>query len=102
MGSIKKNQLLMGGGGDQSVISCKLRQTIFKRFGGIMPLLLYIYFSVTIHTVLAYSYSLLTFAEVLLHIFTAAGLVGGTSLWFELGPALQQASALPSELRCTL
>jgi hypothetical protein len=45
-----------------------------------------------------------TFAEALLHIFIAAGSVGGT--WgaepkFELGPAIQQASALLSVLRCT-
>ncbi len=41
-----------------------------------------------------------------IHFFTAAGSVGGTSKGgqarFELGPASQQASALPSELRCTL
>ncbi len=70
-----------------------------------MPLLfLYIYFSVTIHTVHSYNHSFITFA--LLHIFIAAGSVGGTSLGcrarFELGPAIQHASALTSELRCTL
>jgi hypothetical protein len=53
----------------------------------------------------SYNHSLITFAEAHFHIFTAAGSVGGTT-WgaeprFELGPALQQASVLPSELRCT-
>ncbi len=47
-----------------------------------------------------------TFAEAHLHILTAAGSAGGTSMGCRVEnrtrPALQQASALPSELRCTL
>jgi hypothetical protein len=38
------------------------------------------YFSVTTHRVHSYKNSLITFAEALLHIFMAAGSVGGTSL----------------------
>ncbi len=54
----------------------------------------------------SYNCLFITFTEGHLHIFTAAGSMGGTSMVaeprIELRPALQQASALPSELRCTL
>ncbi len=67
--------------------------TEFQRFGGHMPLFMYIYSY--IHS---YKHSLITLGEALLHIFIAAG---GAEPRFELGPAIQQASSLPSELRCT-
>jgi hypothetical protein len=68
-----------------------------------MPLFLYILI-ILLQYIHSDNHSLITFAEALLHVFIAAGSVGGTSLGcrFELGPAVQQASALPTELRCTL
>jgi hypothetical protein len=69
-----------------------------------MPLFLYIYIFL-LQYIHSYNHSLITFAETLLHIFLAAG-SWPEPPWvpsrFELGPALLQASALPSELRCTL
>jgi hypothetical protein len=53
---------------------------------------LFFYFSVVTIHIHSYNHSFITFAEALLHIFIAAGSVGGTSLpWgseprFELGP----------------
>ncbi len=51
----------------------------------------------------SYNHSFITFAEALLHIFIAAGSVGRTPWGAEpsFGPAVQQASSLPSEPRCT-
>ena len=45
-----------------------------------MPLFLYIFFIFLLHYIHSYNHSLITFAEALLHIFIAAGSVGGTSL----------------------
>ncbi len=71
-----------------------------------MPLSLYVFFIFLLQYVHSYNHSLITFAEALLHFFIAAGSVGeppwGAEPRNELGPALQQASALPTELRCTL
>jgi hypothetical protein len=47
-------------------------------FGGLMPLFLYI-FIFLLQYIHSYYHSLITFAEALLHIFIAAGSVGGTS-----------------------
>ncbi len=67
--------------------------TDFKVLVALCHSFLYIYSY--IHS---YKHSLITFAEALLHICIAAG---GAKPRFELEPAIQQASALPSQLRCT-
>ena len=68
-------------------------------FGGLMPLFLYI-FLFLLQYIHSYNHSLITFADALLHIFIAAP-PWGAEQRFELGPALEQASALPTELRFT-
>jgi hypothetical protein len=64
-----------------------------------MPLFLYI-FLFLLQYVHSYNHSLITFADALLHIFIAAP-PWGAEPRFELRPALQQASALPTELHFT-
>jgi len=75
-------------------------------FGGLMPLFLYI-FLFLLQYIHSYNHSLITFAEALLHIFIAAGSVGGTSLGCRAEirtRACLTASqrTIPTELRCTL
>ncbi len=84
------------------VLKSVLLLSMFKRFGGLMPLfftlLAFLSYIQYIHTFL-HSW---TFAEAPLHFFIAEQLSGrhlpgGAESGFELGPALQRADMLPTE-----